>query len=373
MEYAKFDIARFEDYYNQPRGKVLIGIDGFVDEVWQVVETRENAEKYTLRENMRSFGQLILDCGEGGVSNEIIFKRRSYGGCCGNTGRACGSMGANVTLLGMFGEGKIEEPFAPVLEVAEMVSIGSPALCSVYEFLDGKVMLPYIQNLLGFNWDALLAALPECRLNEMYGGADIVALGYWSLMPAFDEILRGICENFMRKNDSEFIKKQRMFFDPADIRKRDKEALKTSLALMASLSKRHDIDMTISLNEHEADLLFSYYDEKFDESDPEASVQSLGLLREKLCIDEAVVHTPRFAIAATSTEGTALVSQRYCEKPVITTGAGDNFNGGYMAASLGNLTIHERLLASNAATAFYVKNGHPAKTADLLNEIALYI
>ena len=81
MGHIGFDHARFMDYYSQPRGKVLIGIDGFVDEVWQVVEMRENVEKYTLREKMRGFGQAIVDCGEGGMLNEIVLKRRSYGGC----------------------------------------------------------------------------------------------------------------------------------------------------------------------------------------------------------------------------------------------------------------------------------------------------
>jgi len=361
-------INRFSEYFSQPKGKVIFGIDGYIDEVWQIIETRENAEIFTLRETMKSFAELITACGEGGVSNEIMRKRRTYGGFCANTGKAAANMGACTTLLGMFGHNSIEPVFQPLQDIAGLVSVGDPAICHIFEFMDGKIMLPYIHEVTGFNWGSLTSMLTNTKLKELYKSADIIALGYWSLMPAFDEIITGLCENFIRHDGS-----QRMFFDFADIRKRDSTSLNHTLRLLDRLSKQYQLPMSLSLNEHEAALLFSYYDEVFDENQPETSTENLTALRDKLGLDELIVHTPYFAAAATLTEGAIMVPQRHCDKPVITTGAGDNFNGGYVACCLGKLTLYERLLASNAATGFYVRSGYSAGVADLLSEITAYL
>ena len=49
---------------------------------------------------------------------------------------------------------------------------------------------------------------------------------------------------------------------------------------------------------------------------------------------------------------------------VCIAGAGDTFNGGYLCASLGELSIKERLVIANAATAFFVTNATaPTKKA----------
>ena len=361
-------MERIKQYFSQPRGQVIFGIDGYIDEVWQIIETRESVQKYTLRETMKSFGELIMHCGEGGVSNEIIRKRRTYGGFCANTGKAAASMGAKTTLLGMFGKNSIEPAFQPIQEVANLVSLSDPAVSHIFEFVDGKIMLPYIQEVTGFNWESLVSALPQSQLKELYQNADIVALGYWSLMPAFDEIITGLCENFLPADGS-----QRMFFDFADIRKRDRVYLEQTLDLLNRLSKQYNLPMMLSLNEHEAALLFSYYGQVFDEAKPQASTQGLAALRAKLGLQELIVHTPRFAAAASADEGAVMVPQRYCERPVITTGAGDNFNGGYIAASFCNLNLEERLMVGNAATGFYVQNGRSATVADLLCELRLLL
>jgi len=359
-------LNRIREYFSQPRGRIVFGIDGYIDEVWQIIETRKNTECFTLREKMKSFGTLITECQEGGVSNEIIRKRRTYGGFCANTGKAAASIGANVILVGMFGKNAIEPVFEPLQSVCELISVGDPAISHIFEFTDGKIMLPYIQEVTGFNWNTLKAALMENQLGEIYKNADIIALGYWSLMPAFDEILTGICDNFCRRDGS-----QRLFFDFADIRKRDQASLKGSLRLMSNLSCKYDLPMTLSLNEHEARLLFAYSKEIFDESQPESIAKALPPLRDKLGLDELIVHTPHFAAGAAGLNEALVVKQQYCETPVITTGAGDNFNGGYVAASLGDLTFYERMLVSNAAAGFYVRNGHSATAQDIFAELSM--
>ncbi len=54
---------------------------------------------------------------------------------------------------------------------------------------------------------------------------------------------------------------------------------------------------------------------------------------------------------------------------IRTAGAGDTFNGGYLCASLGDLSIEERLVIGNAATAFFVTHATAPTKEELLKQI----
>ncbi|MCL2665256.1 MAG: hypothetical protein FWE82_06560, partial [Defluviitaleaceae bacterium] len=208
--------------------KILFGIDGYIDEVWQIVESRSSRADYKLYGGMKVFAENLAAVGSGGFSNEIVRKRRTYGGFTANTGKAAGRLGIETSMIGMFGVNRIDSVFAEFASGGKLLSVGEPGISQIYEFPDGKLMLPYVQEIMGFNWDALLKAADKKILAEMFGGADLIAVGYWSLLPAFDEIVKNICEVFLLG-----AKNKRMFFDFADIRKREREALENTLRLLA--------------------------------------------------------------------------------------------------------------------------------------------
>ena len=355
-------ICEYFDNIGSSGKKITLGLDGFVDEVWQVLENRSSRTDYKVFDKMRDFAKSVYDTGEGGYANEIIRKRRSYGGFVANTGKAVGRLGANPTLLGMFGS-PLDPVFAEFNAAYPLISIASPSICQIFEFRDGKLMLPYVEESMDFSWDSLQSAMPRKDLENAFD-ADIVAIGYWSQLQHFDNIITELCNKLLIPGRC-----KRMFYDFADIRKRDKEALIHTLSLLADL----DMPMSLSLNEHEAALLFSYYNNHFDWEQPKGAEQEAEEVRKKTDLDELIIHTPTFALAATSTEGTATVPQHHCQNPIITTGAGDNFNGGYLTASLasGHLTLSERLHVGNATTSFYIKNGHSPNITELKSELYL--
>ena len=357
------NIERINDYFDKLEGKITLGLDGFVDEVWQILAKRSSRTDYVLFDKMRDFAKSVHDCGEGGYANEIIRKRRSYGGFTANTGKAAGRLGGNPTLIGMFGKNVIDPVFREFQETYNLITVADPAICQIFEFVDGKLMLPFIEETMDFNWDVLTAALSREQLAAAFD-VDIVAIGYWSQLPAFDDLVTKLCENFLIEGRC-----MRMFYDFADIRKRDQVSLEHTLSVLAGLNSK--MPMTLSLNEHEAGLLFSYMDRNFDWEDPENAEKDIDYVRKQTGLDELIIHTPYFAVASTVSEGTVTVMQRYCKNPVITTGAGDNFNGGYLAASLGQgqLSLAERLFVGNAVTGFYVQNGHSPNKMDLKHEM----
>jgi len=360
----EINLDRISQYFEAPKGKVTLGIDGFVDEVFEVVSVRTSPTEYVLYESMRDFAKSVYDVGAGGYGSEVLRKRRSHGGFTAHTGEAVDNLGINLTLVGMFGNGK--DNIDPVYQVfsdgCTVYSVGDTGLCPTLEFANGKLLMPYSAEIAKVDWAQVTGALSPEELRAAFQNSTVVGLGYWSMLNNFDDLVAKLCETVVTPGT-------RMFFDFADLRKREKQALLDVLQLLAGLNDT--FPMTLSLNEHEAGILFSYMGKEFDWKAPEQADQHIEYVRQQTGLDELVVHTPYFAVAATASEGTAVVPQRYCTNPVLTTGAGDNFNGGYVSASAqkGGLNLAERLLVANATSGHYLRNGYSPNPAELRREM----
>ena len=92
-------------------------------------------------------------------------------------------------------------------------------------------------------------------------------------------------------------------------------------------------------------------------------------IREKLALDTVVVHPVTGAACATS-EGSAYVAGPYCEKPKITTGAGDHFNAGFSSARLLGLSPTASLTVAVATSGYYVRTAESPSLADVAEFIA---
>lgn len=350
-----------EKYIQNLSGKVVLGIDGFIDQVWQVIETRTMDNNYILIDKMQKFGDIIVNRKEGGMANELIKKRRSYGGFTANTGKAIGNLDLSTILVGMYGNEEIDKIFNELRKKCTLISIGDPVISTILEFTDGKIMMPNLDELLNFTWDDFVNKLGQDELEKILLDADIVSLGYWSNMPAFDDFINKLNENYFKTKWP-----KRLFFDFANIKKRSKEAIIETFKVLERINDK--IPVSLSLNEHEAVILFSYYDIEFIDNIEEVA-QSTDNIRSTIGLDELIIHTPRYAVISSESEGVGRLEQDYCEAPVITTGAGDTFNGGYIASCLGNLKATERLALANAATRFYISNSHTPSREELLSEL----
>jgi len=341
------------DYLTTVKGKVVLGVDGFIDEVWQVLETRTDVSSYQVVEHMKQFGELITEHGSGGLARELIRKRRSCGGFTANTGRAVGTLGIDTTLVGCFGKDKIDSAFDE-FKSYKCISAGDPAISNILEFSDGKIMLPNLENLLNLDWLQFKRILDNNA--GIFDGVDVIGLGYWSNMPDFDNMLVKLVDSFSTTKPS------RMFFDFANVTKKSVSDLKQTLSVMSKLNKK--IPMTLSLNEHEGLLLFEHYGIP-GAIDTDEITAKLSDLRDKVGIDEIIIHTPHLAAIATPKEQVC-VMQNFVENPIRTAGAGDSFNGGYIVSCLGNLKAAERLTIANAVTKFYLENGKPPEREQLI-------
>lgn len=340
----------------QLSGRIAMFADGFIDEQWSLVDSRLSYDKVNLIGKMTRFADRINAVGTGGMGIELIKKRMVFGGFTANIGFAAASLGIETVMAGLFGEGDLDPVFEPIYKIAEMITLGKPSITHAFEFDDGKILLTDMEAVLGMRWDWIADTLGMEKIVKILTDADIVGVGYWSLMPAFDEIVSELCAAMPQDG-----KKRRFFFDLADVSRRDRDSLAHTMTGLSYLNGEHP--MTLSVNEHEGAVLFDIYGEDFSKHEKAESV------RKKAGLDELVIHTPHFASAASAADGFAMIPQEYVEKPVRTAGAGDTFNGGYIAATLAGLDIQERLHTANSAVSFFLNNGRAPSRKELMERI----
>ena len=355
------DIKKYANYINNVSGKLLLGCDGFVDEVYRIVDVRKSLTEFTSMDDMKDFGELIVKRSGGGLGLEISPKRRCSGGFTPNTGRVAAFLGIKPTLIGLYGSKEIDPAFDEFKENCNLVSLGDPAVTLVFEFSNGKVLLSDLKAVANFTWKDFVEFFTEKELTEMFAGVDIVGLGYWSLTPDFDNFLKGIVSRY--KNTPA---PKRMFFDFADIKKKSNESFFESLTLIKEFNSQ--IPMTMSLNEHEGADLFSRFNIACKEA-PGKIASDLTIVRKEIGIDELVIHTPHFAVASSSRDGEGYALQDFQSNVIRTAGAGDSFNGGYISASLGDLELKERLVIANAATSFFVTHATAPTKQEMIDQI----
>lgn len=354
-------MKRYIDFLDTISGNILLGCDGFVDEVYEIVDVRQSLTEFKPLSDMRGFGDLISKRAGGGLGLEIVGKRRCSGGFTPNTGRVAAFLGLKPTLAGLYGAKDIDPAFEEFKDNCRLLSLGDPALTLVFEFTNGKVLLSALKSVANLTWADFVAFFGEDKLDDLFAGVDILGLGYWSLTPAFDEFLNG----FVARYDNAKAPK-RMFFDFADIKKKSNESLMESLRLLREVNGK--IPCTISLNEHEGAELFSRFG-MASVDEPVQMAAGLTALRKQIGIDELVIHTPDYAAASNATDGEGHAMQEFQTNVIRTAGAGDSFNGGYLCASLGDLTIKERLVIANATTSFFVTHATAPTKEQLIAQI----
>ncbi|TSA29353.1 MAG: hypothetical protein D4R65_15335, partial [Verrucomicrobiaceae bacterium] len=146
-------MKRYTDYINKLSGKILLGCDGFVDEVYEIVEVRKSLTEFTAMQKLKQFGELLVERADGGVGMELVSKRRCEGGFGINTGRIAAILGIKPLLPGLYGGKEIDPAFVEFQNNCHLLSLGDPALTIVLEFGDGKVLMSDLKAVSSLTWE----------------------------------------------------------------------------------------------------------------------------------------------------------------------------------------------------------------------------
>ncbi len=332
--------------------RVALGWDAFVDRVWQIVKKKKGKD-ITFLNSMAEFQEQVKAAVGTGLSTEIKEKYSRGGGFTVNTGRALGELGVPVYLVGLYGRERIQSIFQELPRTCELISYGEPCYSHIFEFEDGKLMFPQLENIEMVDWSYLKDNLGRDTIGDIAREVEIFGLGYWDNMPHF----RGILSSLLRIVSDKELK---IFLDPGNVKNRSPEDFRRLVDFFRK--KNDELDIIMSFNGPEFIAACRYLDLKIE--DKNEIRDNMIAAAEKFAVKELIVHTPKFSISC-SENNVEIHEQKECKSPVLTTGAGDTFNGGYLRAMLQDYSQYQRLKVANGTARFYVEKGYPPGAEEL--------
>ncbi|MGE9290749.1 MAG: PfkB family carbohydrate kinase, partial [Puniceicoccales bacterium] len=326
----------------------ICGFDGFIDTFIEL----ENPD------SMEAFGPKVAEAS--GIATS--FTARHQGDRFGGNGPLFASAlhsffdsGVDITYMGAMGDPEILPVFREALEssMKRMVSLADPAHSDCLEFRDGKVMLSDLRSCAEIHWDRLLERISREDLDEELRRCRFVGAVNWGKLVNVGTIWKGIAEGITSQGRQP--KEVPFFMDLAEFEQRPLADQKELVQLVSTISK--ECDTILSFNLKEAWQMAEVFGGSFKgEKAPEKIAELAGYLFEQIDVDRIVIH-PNDGAACASSSGAVYVPGPFCQKPLISTGAGDTFGAGVMAARLMGLSDAAMVVCGACASGYYVRTG----------------
>jgi len=334
---------------------MMIGFDGFVDEITHIVDKRMDHENYTKIPTIAKFGERMSNAA--GLSTNVEFAPvyAKLGGNGPILANALIEYGVSLTYVGLLGKPSIHPVFEDMVEKSKAIySLGDPGHTYACEFEDGKIMVGKHATLRDLTWESFKESLGGLEgIAKVMVENTLMGMVNWTMITHMSAIWEGIIEEVFPLLP-ERTKKPYVFFDLADPEKRTKEDILHAMRLISRFEEKfHAI---LGLNEKEAFHIANLFEIEIPEDGDRLKTVATGLY-EKMGIYCLLVHPVRSACCVIDgkyyhTEGP------YCPKPVLTTGAGDNFNAGFCLGLTIGLDPLLALTLGVCTSGYYVRNAH---------------
>jgi sugar/nucleoside kinase (ribokinase family) len=338
----------------------MIGLDGFVDTILRVVDRRESPKKYTPLDGISEFAARIGAAAGQSANFELVVQLLKLGGNGPIMANALASAGLGINYIGALGTPSLHPAFEDFARRVTVYSFANPGLTDAVEFDDGKLMLGKLETLNGVTWEALTRAVPAAKLAKLLGGARLLALVNWTMLPHMGAIMDRLLTEIGPKLKGD---RRWAFFDLADPAKRTPRDIAAALKLIARYERHFRV--ILGLNFSESRQIGRILGLAEPEEKGQAVADHAARIREKLEIDTVVIHPVRFAAAADAS-GQTFNDGPYVPKPKITTGAGDHFNAGFCLGRLAGGDIRLALQTGVGTSGFYVRTAKSPAIKDLI-------
>ena len=344
--------------------RCVVGLDGFIDIICHSVDKRfgYRTPDFSRIATISEFGKRVQSAAGKSTNIEIVYCEKRLGG---NGPILCNTLqnfGLHTTYIGTLGI-PIADVFQKFTEKNHAITIGNYGETHALEFDDGKILFGSMNGLLDADVDALIKAVDLQKLTELFTQCDLVAITNWTMMPHLTEITKFLRDEVfakvVKKSDRLF------FFDLADPAKRSVNELREMLHVIVSYSCYGRPVLGMNLNE--ARQIAACLGESLPADDAEKSVIELAsAISKKMTNIDIFVHTNKMSAAA-SGDMSMFVTGYECAKPVLSTGAGDNFNAGFLSALLAGGGLQAALHCGSAAASTYVAKGCVATVDEMIN------
>ena len=329
--------------------KMVIGFDGFIDEIIHAVDKRQDSHTFTRIETIADLAKRIEKASGLSTNIELYPLQQKIGG---NGPIMCNALAKHdvaITYIGALGVPNIHEVFYGLPKNVELYSFANSGHTDAIEFNDGKLMFGKMSSLNDVTYENLIQVIGMDKIVSLLNETDLFAAVNWSMIPnmtdLWEKILIYIVPLLTKKE-----KKPVFFIDLADPEKREVSEIKRALLLLQRYKSHFYV--VLGLNKKEAYDIASML--KIGNED--SSLKEINqAIYNYLNLDAIVIHP----VDRSST----IINNEYYEasgplakKPKLTTGAGDNFNSGFVYGLLLGLDPMESLHMGMATSGYYVRN-----------------
>jgi sugar/nucleoside kinase (ribokinase family) len=343
------------------RQNAFLGLDGFVDEIFHVVDKRENADKYTRLPTIAKYAERLAGAAGKSTNVEMVTQMVKLGGNGPIMANALASFGLKVCYLGNLGYPNVHPIFSDFTKAAEVYSIAEPGYTDALEFEDGKIMCGKHSALRQVNWENINARFGFDKFLAKMQAAQFVGFVNWTMLTAMNDMWAAIQKDVCPKLTGP---RRKLFFDLADPEKRTREDILKALGLITAFEKYFDV--ILGLNEKEAYEIGGHLQLNTTDHSPEGLLKLAKEIHARIKVNTVVVHPVSFALAVSANDA-AIVEGPFTPKPLITTGAGDHFNAGFCLGKLLGFDNAKAVLTGVSTSGFYVRTGKSPTIADLVN------
>ena len=343
---------------------MIIGLDGFVDEIIHVVDKRQDFKNFTRVETIADFGSRISKAAGLSANIEFVPVQTKLGGNGPILSNALLEYGVDLTYVGSLGAPAVHPVFEPMAQKAKAIySLCSPGFTDALEFNDGKLMLGKHASLKEVTWEACKAALGGAEgIAKMVNDCNLFGMENWTMLPYMSDIWQGMIEEVFPLL-AERPEKPLAFFDLADPAKRTPEDIRHAMGLISKFEGK--FRTILGLNENEAYEIAEVLGITIPESDPDRLKNTVLATYEALGIYCLVVHPVRSACCVIGGEYYH-TDGPFCPKPKLTTGAGDNFNAGFCLGQSLGLDPLASITLGVCTSGFYVRNAKSPTFDDVI-------
>ncbi|XAM00992.1 hypothetical protein OT109_06305 [Phycisphaeraceae bacterium D3-23] len=359
---------------------VLLGFDGFVDSIINVVDKRYGVDLYDPVPTIARFGEKIAAAAGKSSNYELVTRQQKLGGNGPIMANAMARAGLRVDYLGAVGDPKRGGPhpiFADFAKIATLHPIAAPAATDALEFTDGKLMIGKLESLNDVNQEQIDAVIGRAAYAKLVTDAKLVGIVNWSMCPLLGTVFDALADEILPSGAGSAGATSggpQVFIDLTDPEKRTEQDLKAALDEIAHLATMTGV--TLGLNLKEASQVAHVLGLSI-EGEEELAIESTATnLRAALGLRCCVVHPRRAAAGAMLAAGSdprdpdaevhrATFFGPFIDHPKLSTGAGDNFNAGFCLGLLAGLPLDQMLCAGTATSGYYVRNAHSPSLTDL--------
>jgi len=141
MEQKKLELIKELNTKNPQALKLLIGFDGFVDEIIHIVDKRLDSENFRRIDKIEDLAKRIQKASGLSTNIELVPVVKKIGGNGPIMANALANAGTKISYIGSLGFPNINDVFLPLKEKADIYTIADPGHTDALEFDDGKLLL----------------------------------------------------------------------------------------------------------------------------------------------------------------------------------------------------------------------------------------